>query len=122
MPLKIGVVGSCAAGKTTLANGMKRFGYDVRHIAQEHSYVPAMWQRVSNPDCLIYLHVSYPNTLIRRKMNWSEQEYQEQLRRLQHARDHADLAIDTDPLTPEQVLQIALEFVTNISPNSAQQK
>ena len=55
-------------------------------------------------------------------MNWSEQEYQEQLRRLQHARDHADLAIDTDPLTPEQVLQIALEFVTNISPNSAQQK
>jgi len=122
VPLRIGVVGPCAAGKTTLAKGLKRFGYEVRQIAQEHSYVPAMWQRISNPDRLVYLYVSYSNTLIRRNMDWSEQEYQEQIHRLRHAREHADLMIDTDPLNPEQVLTIVLEFIANTIQNSSQQK
>ncbi len=56
----IGVVGPCAAGKTTLVSGLRQAGYEVRHIAQEHSYVADMWKRLTNPDILIYLHVSYP--------------------------------------------------------------
>jgi dephospho-CoA kinase len=38
--LRIGVVGPCAAGKTTLVAALKNRGYEVHHIAQEHSYVP----------------------------------------------------------------------------------
>ena len=52
---KIGVVGPCAAGKTTLIAGLRNHGYTAKHIAQEHSYVPAMWQLLTNPDILIYL-------------------------------------------------------------------
>jgi len=29
------------------------------HIAQEHSYVPYMWKRITNPDLLIYLNASF---------------------------------------------------------------
>ena len=108
--LRIGVVGPCAAGKTTLVQGLKAHGFTCHHIAQEHSYVPDMWQRLTNPDILIYLEVSYPLTLVRRKLDWTEAEYQEQLRRLQHARQHADLVINTDPLSPQEVLETALAF------------
>ena len=109
--LKIGLVGPCASGKTTLAGRLRELGYYVRHIAQEHSYVPNMWQRITNPDILIYLSVSYQNTLIRRNMSWTEEEYQVQLHRLRHALAHADLVIDTDPLTPDQVVEQVLTFL-----------
>ncbi len=107
----IGVVGPCAAGKTTLISGLREHGYQARHIAQEHSYVPDMWQRITHPDVLIYLDVSYPLTLQRRKLDWNEAEYQEQVRRLQHARQHADYYLLTDSLTPEQVLEKILAFL-----------
>lgn len=110
-PAKLGVVGPCAAGKTTLIAGLKKHGYEARHIAQEHSYVADMWKRLTNPDILIYLHVSYPLTLVRRQMNWTEAEYQTQLGRLRHAREHADLIIDTDLIGTEEVLQGVLEYL-----------
>lgn len=109
--LVIGLVGPCAAGKSTLAQRLRAMGYQAKHIAQEHSYVPYMWQRITNPDILIYLSVSYQNTLIRRNMSWSEAEYQVQLQRLRHALAHADVVIDTDPLTPDQVLERVLSFI-----------
>ncbi len=111
--LKIGIVGPCAAGKTTLIAGLQRHGYKARHIAQEHSYVPDMWRRLTNPDILIYLDVSYPLTLERRNMNWTEKEYMQQVQRLQHARQHADLYIQTDELSVEQVLQQTLAYLTS---------
>jgi len=117
MPL-IGVVGPCASGKTTLVSALKKRGYEVRHIAQEHSYVPYMWQRITHPDILIYLHASYPITLIRRQMNWTQNEYDRQTERLQHAHQHAHLIIDTDSLTPEEVLQKVLEFLSFSEINS----
>lgn len=113
MNLCIGVVGPCAAGKTTLVGKLRNLGYTVRHIAQEHSYVPNMWKRIAKPDLLIYLDVSYPNTLQRKKLNWTYEEYQEQLERLAHARAHADLVIDTNQLSEEEVLQFALQFLEN---------
>jgi len=110
----IGIVGPCAAGKTTLIAGLKSHGYTGKHIAQEHSYVPDMWQRLSKPDILIYLDVSYPQTLERRNMNWSSEEYAEQVRRLKHAREHADLFLDTNNLSIEDVLTQVLDFLETI--------
>ncbi len=112
--LKIGVVGVCASGKSTLTARLKALGYEARHIAQEHSYVQDMWQRIANPDLLIYLEVSYPVTLARRSFDWREKDYQVQIARLAHAREHANLIIHTDTLDPDAVLTIALRFLENV--------
>jgi thymidylate kinase len=109
--LLIGIVGPCAAGKSTLVNGLKERGYLARGIAQEHSYAPSMWQRITNPDILIYLDVSYDNTIRRRQLDWTSREYAEQLVRLQHARQHADLYLDTNPLTIPDVLTKVTTFL-----------
>jgi len=107
----IGVVGPCAAGKSTLIAGLTRLGYRSRHIAQEHSYVKDMWQRLTNPDVLVFLDASYPITCQRRKLDWTKAEWQEQQHRLRHAREHAGLYLDTDRLSAEQVLERVVEFV-----------
>jgi cytidylate kinase len=109
----IGIVGPCGSGKSTLLAGLERYGYVCRHIAQEHSYVQDMWQIITKPQLLIYLHASFPVSTARRKLNWQEKDYAEQLRRLTHARENANLLIETDDLTPEQVLQKALDFLTS---------
>jgi deoxyadenosine/deoxycytidine kinase len=110
LPL-VGIVGPCGAGKSTLVEGLKPFGIPTRHIAQEHSYVPSMWKRITNPDLLIYLDCSFPVTISRRNLNWTVNEYQEQLHRLDHARRHADLYIQTDSITPEDVVKRVLIFL-----------
>ena len=111
--LKIGVVGPCASGKTTLIAGLNQHGYWGKHIAQEHSYIPDMWSRLTRPDVLIYLDVSYLVSLQRRDMNWTEKEFQEQVFRLRDAHDKADLVVPTDPLTPQQVLDRVLDYLEN---------
>ena len=107
----IGVVGPCGSGKSTLIAGLEKHGHTCRHIAQEHSYVQAMWQIISKPDVLIYLNASFPVSTARRKLNWREEDHTEQLRRLKHAREHAHLVVNTDGLTPEEVLQKVLDFL-----------
>jgi deoxyadenosine/deoxycytidine kinase len=115
--LLIGVVGPCGSGKTTLIAGLEREGFRCRHIAQEHSYVPYMWQRITNPDLLIYLNSSFEVSTQRRKLSWNEAEYQEQLRRLDHARQHADLIIETDDLSPPKVLECTINFIKSKNQN-----
>ena len=105
----IGVVGPCGSGKSTLVAGLEQHGYRCRHIAQEHSYVPYMWQRITNPDILIFLQCSFENSTARRKLNWIHADFEEQQRRLSHALAHADLIIDTNPLNPEEVLARVLD-------------
>ena len=107
----IGVVGPCGAGKSTLVEGLEKHGYLCRHIAQEHSYVQTMWQIITGPNILIYLNASFAVSTARAKLNWKEKDHSEQLRRLAHARAHANLLIETDDLTPEDVLQSALDFL-----------
>jgi len=113
--LKIGIVGPCSAGKSTLVKSLKQRGYpDARPIAQEHSHVPDMWLRITNPDILIYLEVSFENAQKRRWLNWTPEEYEEQLRRLAHARQHAQLCIDTNQLSIEEVLEVAMNFLDGL--------
>ena len=107
----IGIVGPCASGKSTLITGFNLENIRFRHIAQEHSYVPAMWQRLTNPDILIFLDASYEVTCRRRRLNWTVDEYLEQHRRLAHARVHADCYILTDDLSPQEVRDHVLDFL-----------
>jgi len=92
----IGVVGVCASGKSTLIEGLTGHGYRARHIAQEHSYVKDMWKRTTNPDILIFLDVTFEESL---------------KRRLSHAREHAHLNLDTTPLSIGEVLERVLTFI-----------
>lgn len=107
----IGVVGPCTAGKSTLIAGLRQHGYRVRHIAQEHSYAPEMWQKITHPDILIFLDVSYPVSLTRRPLNWLLKEYETQQFRLRHARQNADLYVQTDSLSIPQVLDTVLKYL-----------
>lgn len=107
----IAIVGPCGAGKSTLAQGLKGEGYNARAIAQEHSYVPSMWRQLTDPDILVFLQASHAVGARRRNLNWTEQEWQEQQRRLDHARRHADLFLDTDPLDIPTVLHRVLDYL-----------
>ena len=107
----IGVVGPCASGKSTLIDGLTQLGFCARHIAQEHSYVKDMWQRLTNPDVLVFLDASYLTTCQRRNLDWTEADWQEQQQRLRDAREHADLYLDTDALPAQAVLKRVVEFV-----------
>lgn len=86
-------------------------GYRARAIAQEHSYVPYMWKRITNPEYLIFLLASYSNCSMRRRLVWLESDYAEQLRRLEHARAHADLVMETDAISAHEVLIRTIDFL-----------
>ena len=109
--LIIGIVGPCSAGKTTLIQGLKVHGIATRHIAQEHSFVPDMWQRISHPDLLIFLDVSFAVSQQRRPLDWQKDDFEEQQARLSHARQHSDLVINTDNLSIDAVLATLIEFL-----------
>ena len=113
----IGVVGPCAAGKSTLIAGLEQMGYRTRHIAQEHSYVKDMWLRLTNPDLLVFLDASYTSTIQRRQLDWSEADWQEQQQRLQHARANADIYVETDKLSAQQVLERVVEGIKKKTKN-----
>lgn len=107
----IGVVGPCAAGKSTLVSQLQARDILAKNIAQEHSYVPNMWQILTHPDILIYLDVSFSKAVQRRKLNWTESEFNRQLNRLEHARNHADLIIFTDEINEIEVLEKVLAYL-----------
>lgn len=108
----IAVVGVCASGKTTLVNALRTCGYQVRQVSQEHSYVPDMWLRLTQPALLIYLDASLDTIRLRRNdKQWPELIRDLQVGRLSHARFHCDLYLATDMLTSGEVLQLALAFL-----------
>lgn len=102
---RIAIVGPCASGKTSLAKALRARGLDARQIAQEHSYVPDMWARLTRPDILICLHASYEVCTRRKSLGWTRPEYEDQVSRLRHARHNCHLFLITDDLSPEEVVQ-----------------
>jgi hypothetical protein len=110
----IAVTGPCASGKSILVQALRARGHNARQVLQEHSYVPTMWQRITQPDLLIYLDVSWEVAQHRRPTDASVEWWDELGRRLRHARQHADLYILTDELTPSDVLQEALAFLAQL--------
>lgn len=111
-PLRLAVVGPCASGKTTLVEALKAMGYAVRQPAQEHSYVPDMWQRLSKPDLLIYLDVDDTACRQRRPyLGGGLQRLDVQRHRLRHARQYCDFYLDTSPLSAEEVCTAVLRFL-----------
>lgn len=112
--LLVGVVGPCGSGKSTLIAALEKKGYQCRHIAQEHSFVKDMWKRISDPDVLIFLQASFPVCTARRQLNWLESDWLEQQRRLAHAHANANLVVDTDSLTPDEVATRVLDFLEKL--------
>lgn len=112
--LLVGVVGPCGSGKSTLIAALEKRGYQCRHIAQEHSFVKDMWKRISDPDVLIFLQASFPVCTARRQLNWLESDWLEQQRRLTHAHANANLVVDTDSLTPDEVATRVLDFLEKL--------
>jgi dienelactone hydrolase len=111
-PRNVLIVGVCSAGKSTLARTLKERGYKARTCAQEHSYVAYLWQ-LSKPDVLIYLDASLPTIRRRRRVRWPQSLLDEEHHRLSHAREHCDLYVHTDGLTPEDVASRVVNFLRN---------
>lgn len=113
----IAIVGPCSSGKSTLRQALYTAGYtNVHNPAQEHSYVSDMWQRRTQPDVLIYLDVDYPTTIARRPhQDLGPGRVQVQKERLAHARQHADLYLDTSPLTPDEISREVLNFLDTLT-------
>lgn len=110
--IRVALVGPCASGKSTLAKSLKAAGLEVRQPAQEHSFVPDMWQRLSKPDVLIFLDVDYTHFQKRRPINDGGPNYlNEQYRRLAHAQKHCDFYLNTSGLDVEEVKTAVFQFL-----------
>lgn len=96
-----------------LAAQLRELGYKVSSAAQDHSFVPDMWQRLNPPDLLIYLDVTVEAARQRGRMGtgWNHDYLDEQHHRLRHARANCDLYLPTEDLTEKEVLTQVLEFL-----------
>lgn len=108
---RLAIVGPCASGKTVLARRLRQMGYEVWEPAQEHSGVPDLWRRVK-PDLLIFLDVSLRTLEQRGRTGWSQEDLEEQHRRLAHARAHCDYYLSTDGLSEEEVCRRVLAYLS----------
>jgi len=111
---RITIVGPCASGKSVLAARLRELGYSASSAAQDHSYVPDMWQRINPPDVLIYLDVSLDEARRRGRtgMGWDQNYLDRQNERLRHARAHADLYLRTDGMGEDEVLARVVEYLS----------
>jgi guanylate kinase len=117
---RVVIVGPDAAGKTTLVLQLRQAGFDARSCAQDHSYVPDMWRRLSRPRFLIFLDASLETIARRRTIAWGQERLDALQKRLAHARQHCDLYVDTDEMTPEEVTESVTRalFVAGIEPQT----
>lgn len=102
------MVGPCAAGKTSLAAGLRQHGYEVLVSGQEHSEIPTLWQR-SRPDIVIAL-IADLEAIRQRRHNgaWPAWLFERQQQRLRHAFSAATMVIDTSHTDAPGVLRLAL--------------
>ncbi len=111
LPL-IKVVGVSAAGKSTLVGGLRQRGYNARPASQEHSGTPDMWRKIRPPALLIYLEIDLATQHERRPdVSWDRGWLATEEQRLLHARQHADLILNTRGMTAEAVLAQVLAWL-----------
>ncbi len=111
----VAVVGSCASGKSLLVEALREQGFNAHEVAQEHSYIPDLWRRIAGADLLVYLDVSLQEARERRPTDIGEQGWSALSQRLEKAREQADLLVDTDGMTPEDVLERVVAFLKGVS-------
>lgn len=99
----IGITGVCCSGKTVLAEELRKLGYEAKEIAQEHSSVPGLWEQVQ-VDFLVVLDCSYETIKKRRDVAWPQERLDHQREALAGAITGCDLYLNTDGLSPDQVL------------------
>lgn len=110
------VVGMSGAGKSTLVRCLRAAGYNARPVSQEHSEVPELWREFGRPLAMIYLTLSLETQAARRRdVSWTPEYFKEEERRLESARIHADLRIDTSSLTPKEVCDLALAYLRQVN-------
>jgi len=115
----VAIVGVCASGKTTLVKGLREAGFDAYNVAQEHSCIKKFWNR-KKPDVLIMIDATLSAIKKRRFVTWDEDRLVVQHERLRDARENANLYIQTDELSREEVLQTIINFIrgkTNVKDN-----
>jgi guanylate kinase len=119
-PSRLVVVGPDAAGKSTLVLRLRQAGFDARSCAQDHSYVPDMWRRLSQPRFLIFLDASLETIARRRPIAWGQDRLNALQKRLAHARQHCDLYVDTDEMTVDEVIEFVKRalFAAGIQPQA----
>ncbi|MDR3592940.1 MAG: hypothetical protein P4N41_25045 [Negativicutes bacterium] len=105
--MRVVICGVCVAGKTTLVSRLRELGVEAYNVAQEHSGVSTLWRKKC-PDVLVMLDVTLPVIRTRRDVPWGEERLVVQRERLRDARVHADLYIQTDPLSREEVVEQVL--------------
>lgn len=108
--MRVAITGVCASGKTTLVHNLCQHEVEAYNVAQEHSFVKTLWQK-KNPDVLIMLDATLPVIKKRRNVPWGEERLIAQHERLTNAREHAQLFIQTDALSIEEVTGRALEYI-----------
>lgn len=114
LPL-IKIVGVSASGKSTLVGNLRQRGYDARPASQEHSEIPDMWQRIRPPAFLIYLHIDLDTQRKRRPdVPWSEGWLHTEEQRLSHARQHADLIVDTRSVSAQETAMKVLAYLEDL--------
>jgi hypothetical protein len=109
----VAVVGVCAAGKSTLAEGLNQLGIKALTVPQEHSSVRRLWQRL-HPECniLVMLDAQYETTKRRRPtIMYGPERLEDQRQRLAIAREECGLYVPTDNLSIEQVRQVVVDWV-----------
>lgn len=106
----IAIVGVCASGKSTLVKELKEVGLNAYNVAQEHSCIKKFWNQ-RRPDFLIMIDASLGAIKKRREVAWDETRLELQHGRLRDARENADLYIQTDLLSKEEVLRKVIDFV-----------
>lgn len=102
--MRIVVVGVCAAGKSTLVNNLRALKIDACSVPQEHSVVKGLWRR-KHPDLLVMLDATLPVIRKRRIVAWGQERLDAQHQRLKNAFCHADLFLETDDLTKNEVVE-----------------
>lgn len=113
MEPNVAIVGVCAAGKSTLAEGLKARGIPAVTVPAEHSSVRRLWERL-HPECniLVMLDAEYETTKRRRPtMMGGPERTVEQRRRLGLAREACDLYLPTDDLSIEGVRERVLAWI-----------